>query len=236
MRNILSTTTRIIMLLDSMRPPRPLDLRSPMERVTDKLMNRCMLTGGVLLALLGGLALTNQFITLPHFLKLAGMALGLLAIILALLGLTLSTLANFISLFSLNRVVYRNFLEQIESDERYGAMLNEFSELELKRAKACLELKITRTRNRVGLFAGSPDKLALLAVGGMGWTAYTSLTGQFPTLFKAGFANASAVEIGVLFASSIVVGLTLGAVGSHLHMQRYVYQLELLNSALANRE
>ena len=218
-----------------MRPPPYLNLKTPFEVATGKFRKWAYWTAFCLLLLLGGLALWHKLAPLPAELKLTGQVLGLLAVIFPISAMVLEMLAMFFSMFSMNRVLFRNFLTQIESDERHAETLNAFSEIELKRAKAALELKIARTRNKIALFAGSPDKLAMFAFAAMGWTVFTSLSGKSQETFMKGLSVTNLTDFFVIMAVALVIGLTLGAVSSHVHMQRYVYQLELVNLALANR-
>lgn len=231
----MNPTITIIDVLDGMQPPRSLDLKTPFELMSAKLMKRALWTVLGLFGLMGILALWHQFAPLPANVQLAGQLLGVAAIVLPLAAWILMTIASFFSLFSLGRVVHRNFLVQIESDARYAATLNAFPEIELKRAKAALELKIVRTRNRIGLFAGSPDKLAMLALAGMGWVAYTSLAGKIPAFLTSGLTGASLIDAVLVITAGGLLGATIGTVGLHMYVQRYVYQLELINLALASR-
>jgi hypothetical protein len=231
----MNPTITIISVLDGMRPPRALDLKTPFELMSEKLFRRSLWTVLGVFVLLGMLALWHQFNPLPDRLKSFAQILAGVATVLPFAAWILMTIAAFFSLFSLGRVVYRNFLEQIDSDARYAATLNEFPEIELKRAKAALELKITRTRNRIGMFAGSPEKLALLALAGMGWVAYTSLAGKIPVFLVNGFTGANLVDALLVVGAGSLLGMTLGTAGLHMYMQRYVYQLELVNLALASR-
>ncbi|HEU4776186.1 MAG TPA: hypothetical protein VFS95_05130 [Telluria sp.] len=231
----MNSTTQIIIALDGMRPPPYLNLKTPFEVATGKFRKWAYWTASFLLVLMGALALWHQFVPLPAELKLTGQVLGLLAMIFPISAMVLEMLAMFFSMFSMNRILFRNFVAQIESDERHAETLNAFPEMELKRAKAALELKIARTRNKIGLFAGSPDKLAMFALAAVGWTVFTSFSGKFQETLVKGLAVTNLTDFFVIIVLALIVGLTLGAVSSHVHMQRYVYQLELVNLALANR-
>lgn len=221
--------------LDGMRPPPYLDLKTPFEVMSGKLRKRAYWVVLGLLILIGAIGLWNYIRPVPEELRLVGLGFGLLAMTLPVLAFGLETFASILSMFSMSRIQFRNFLAQIETDERYATLLNEYSEIELKGAKTALELKITRTRNKIGLIAGSPDKLALIALAGTGWAVFTSLSGTFPKALANGVRMTNLVDLLVVVVVSFLIGLAAGLVSAQVHMQRYVYQLELVNLALAKR-
>ena len=45
----------------------------------------------------------------------------------------------------------------------------------LEQVQKLIQLKATRIRNRMGLFVGGPDKIALLSLAGVGWLALKEL-------------------------------------------------------------
>jgi hypothetical protein len=241
----MTQTIAVLIALEGMTPPGASNLKTPFETWAERwvsISNRAccdvLLTAlvffviyqAILYAVLGAMNFKN----LPAWQMWIGAALGLFVIIFPTATLFLSTVATTLSFKLMRRVAHANFLTQVESDARYASQLRElFSLTDLKKAKACLELKVVRNRNKLALFFGSPDKLALITIAGAGTILSTSLFekyGEFFT-FELGW-NTLLVYMTAGIVGG-VVGLTLGAISANFDTHRFVYQLELVNLALS---
>lgn len=232
----MNSTINILNALNGMKPPSPSLSKTPFEKFADRFSWWAIRIWFGIAAVLVALAITNHYMVLPNFFVGAAYGLMIAAIVLGILVMLVTTSASALSLITMNRFVHRSFLAQVKSDAENAAILNRYPLKDLQSAKACLELRINRTRNRVGWFAGAPDKLGIPAVVAMGWATYTALAGKFEGILSKPFTEIDLIDLVLALTIASVVGMVLGALSLYIHMQKHVYQLELLNVALATRD
>jgi hypothetical protein len=236
----MNSTISIINALSEMKPPDPVDSKTPFEKLTEKLVWWAIRVGGALSAGAGVLAVTRHYVAIGPWVDDAILGLAVMALLVPLCAGFIDFIAAVFSLWALDRDAHSKFLAQIESDARHAVVLNRYPRKDLERAKICIELRITRIRNWIGLFAGPPDKLAVIGLLGMAAASYTAVSGKFEATV-ANIANGTnLVDIVVSCITLLVLawgtGIILGSVSLHMFTRRYVYQLELLNVALTSRD
>jgi hypothetical protein len=236
----MNSTINVIHALNGMKPPTTSISDTPFEIFTKKMLRDSIGIGGVFAATVGILGFWQRHVELSPWMEIAMLSLAALALFLPLFAALLTTIAAALALWTVDRFSHLNFLAQIESDARFATILNEFPRQNLEQAKACIELRITRTRNWIGLLAGSPDKLTIVALLAMAFTAYTAISGKIESMFASATSGINWIDGLIAFVGlgivASVVGMVLGAVTLHIHTRRYVYQLELLGVALASRD
>lgn len=242
----MTQTIQILRVLDGMTPPAVSAFKTPFEQWTDRGVGIAIATciDIVLTAFLFGLlyqVIHFAFVGSaavghwPDWLQYIAAILATVLIVFPFVMLILSTAAAFLSFRAIKRYTRDIFFAQVESDAEFATTLRtSFREKELAKAKACLELKITRNRNRIGLFLGSPDKAALIVVAGAGWAAVNGLTFKLENLFTPGMGIMTTAGFMLALAAGALTGMACGAVGLNLTTHRYVYQLELVTLALTD--
>lgn len=120
----------------------------------------------------------------------------------------------------------KNSLEQlileIDHDSEQAKKLLIFDKKTLEKTDSWLSIRITRIRERLGFFLGGADKVAILALGSMGWATVNAIKnleqGWQQDLF--------------LYGVAFLGGLAIGGVMLNLIVRRYTYQRDLLALAL----
>jgi hypothetical protein len=169
------------------------------------------------------LAVLSKFYTLSSgFIQLAILC-GLGAIIVPILSFIVDIIPTLITLRNLHNDAFRCLLLEIHHDNDHVSRLKKFDKQNLELAQQWLTIKIERLKNRIGLFLGGSDKIALLALVGMGWAAVK----EFPT------SDTTWRHDAFLYGSAFILGLSLGGILLNILIQRYLYQKDLLALSLS---
>lgn len=168
-------------------------------------------------------------------LRLAGLLLGLPAMLLPLGSMAVEPVAMFWLLLRWKTETLETFLHEIANDEGHVAQLVGYDEATLKQAQAWLQLKIKRLDAPVGLVFGSSAALWTIAAvtvtnikdaGGLAWLQHTVLRGFAPDNWTNSI---------LLLGIALMLGLSIGAALRKVVQGRYTYQLELVDMALASK-
>lgn len=142
----------------------------------------------------------------------------------------LMTMKNF------NKDALKYFIGEIRHDTASVGKLIQFDRNCLELAQQWLELKAQRIKNRIGIFVGNSDKVAVFSVIGLGWAAWKELSPQAGVNALMGiFTDPSLPSTIVVFGLALLLGIALGSLVLSYQLGRYTYQLELLALALKNK-
>lgn len=176
-----------------------------------------------LFLLLFSLALWIHFVgTLHGFWQDIAIVAGLGSMAFAMLGLILDTLPSFLEILNLRNKAFRHFQLEIQHDSAHVAELLLYKTEVLERARQWLTFKIERIKDRLGIFLGGADKVALFALATMGWSAWK----EFSEL------DSSWEHDLFLYGAAFLCGITIGGVFLNAIMQRYSYHRDLIDLAL----
>ena len=129
----------------------------------------------------------------------------------------------------------RDFLREVEWDLLQAAMLNSLNKTDLIRALEFLELKSSRVHERIKLFIGGPDKLALLAIFGGAWLLYKELPAIFSFKLEAIGSQDYFAQLFISIMLAFIIGILGGALALNYRLRHYTYQMEVLKLHLTTR-
>lgn len=92
----------------------------------------------------------------------------------------------------------------------------------LKKTDKLLSIKIERLKGHLGFFLGGADKVAILALAGMGWAAWK----EFQSIGSGWRQDV------FLYGLAFTGGLAIGGALLNVVVRRYCYQRDLLSLAL----
>ncbi|MEB0010312.1 hypothetical protein QN379_22470 [Glaciimonas sp. Gout2] len=148
--------------------------------------------------------------------------IGMLAMLLALFGLLLDMLPQLIELIRFRKVALRQFKLEIQYDLWQVAELMDIPTQTLEHVQRYLELKIERSKHRILMFIGGPEKLALFSLACLGY----SFSKQLP-LNSTMWGNSW-----FRYSLGFLAGIMLGGILLNAVVQRYIYHRELIQLAL----
>ncbi|MCD9123701.1 hypothetical protein [Cupriavidus sp. UGS-1] len=155
----------------------------------------------------------------------AAQILGISSVVCAVSGLVLDVVPAIVTVVLADKYAQRRQVLAVKHDlEHVEALLREPSGA-MEIACNWLDAEIRRINARLGLFAGSPDKLAFISLAGLGWAAWKE------TEAIASGWLATSVQFGLAF-------LCGGAIGGLLlrdRLTRLAYHRELLDMALTQK-
>ena len=216
-------------------------VKSQPERKAETASKAIMLAGVVTFLLLCALASWHKFISpLPDSARNLTLWLCVLSMGLPLLSMLLDIAVLAAGVLKFKERQLTRFLSEIGHDESHVNALVSAPKKELEIVKRLLELKVTRIRNRLVLFVGGPDKVALFSLAATGWAVYKALTTKESLLvaIKGPFSTEGTLDVyGILqYILAFLTGIALGAVMTNIQLQRYIYQLELLDLVISRKE
>lgn len=215
-----------------MRPPKGSSLATKFEKNTERIYKWSIVAGLVL----SGLALLILFICVlfdarpEALISFVGTVIDFATVVVAA-GLLAGVAGMVYGMVTLHKFVHLYFIECVRSDAAHAAVLRTFTPADLQTTRQVLELEITRQRNRLNVFAGSPDKLSILAVYALSWAAYATLEpylshGTFDVSSPKNWAVAALVIAGLLLSGAVI-----GTLIMNVRVQRLTYQTQLLDIA-----
>ena len=225
------STLRILEVLSQCEPSRA--QLTKREQAADWLSKWGILISAGMTAVGAGLAFCHvQLLPLPEWIQIIAMALSLLAVIVTLLSLAIPIIASAGSLIRWKKSSFLNLKKEFNHDTNYVTQLESFDCHQLEEAKYWIELKISRIESRIGYFFG--EKTAAFAMFAIAWSCLKELGGWewMSETIKSGFALENLGNTLLLWASAFVLGISLGGALLRRVAQHYVYQKELLNTAL----
>lgn len=163
-----------------------------------------------------------------------------IAIWIALLTMFVPTVYIFvdscIGLISIFKFKSRSFdwlILEIEHDKKAIDSISEYKKETLLEVQDWLQLKCSRLSSRISTFIGSSDKFAVFSLIGLGWSVWKELS-KTPSI-SLSLTNGDIVQTLLLYGTAFLTGIALGAMIVNYQIQRYKYQLELLEFALKQK-
>lgn len=134
----------------------------------------------------------------------------------------LDLLPQFAALIKFRKIALTQLKMEIQHDLWHVLELVGNSTETLEQVQRHLDLKIERSKNRIQQFMGSPDKIAMFSLAGMGF----SVLKEFP-LNSTVWSN-NWFQYGLAF----LTGISIGGILLNAVIQRYVYHRGLIQLAL----
>ncbi|MDQ1920893.1 hypothetical protein [Massilia pseudoviolaceinigra] len=157
----------------------------------------------------------------------------ILSEVVILIALVAETLCSFIAL---RESLLRNFISDLKWDLAHSRRLDRFNKKDLKRAQEFVELRANRARERIKMFIGGTDKLALVVLLAGGWAVFKEVPWR-ASFFLADWADPAHLPSAVLFLLFVfAISMIAGAFILNVQVQRYAYQLEVLKLQLSTRD
>ena len=149
-----------------------------------------------------------------------------------LLAILVDSTVSLVYMFKTER---RDFLAEIERDMYNADLFNRFDIKIVELAKLLLELKIGRSRDRIAMFIGSPDKLALFAVVGLVWTVSPYFAEHGGNVFNVALNSLGLGQLALVVLFASLAGILLGAIYTNVRSQRDKYRIDILTINLKKR-
>lgn len=225
----------IITALHAMQPVTASQTKSNVQRHSEKAVNWTLYTGGAaFFVLLGFAAAKMAGAALPDWAIDIALVSGVAAMILPFISLAIGIGASFWSVITFQKESLRSFLIEITHDDAHMDSLLAFQKKELIEVKALLELKINRIKNRLGMFVGGPEKVALFSLAAMGWSTFKEFSSLDRNPPNIPLLGTNLYDI-LWYTAAFLTGIALGAVMMNRQRQHYLYQVEILDMAIAKK-
>lgn len=158
---------------------------------------------------------------------------GILSGIVTLIAVVAKEICWFIAL---RQSLFRSFVSELKWDLAYSRRLDRFNKKDVKRAHEFVELRANRARERIKMFIGGTDKLALVVLLAGGWAVFKEVPWRI-SFFRADWTDPAHFPSAVLFLLFMFAISTIaGSFILNVHVQRYAYQLDLLKLQLSTRD
>ncbi|KML05978.1 MULTISPECIES: hypothetical protein [Burkholderia] len=214
---------KILKMLDGMKQLPPQAMQTAFDKWVARIAAVCRWTGVALFAILLGFAGWVKFVhPIQGGWLTVALFIGIATTILALLSLVVDIIPAAVMLVRFKHNSLKRLILEIEHDSTQARKLLIFDRQMLERTDAWLSIQIARIRDRLGFFLGGADKVAILALGSMGWATLNTLKSLQNTWQQNAF----------LYGAAFLGGLAIGGVMLNVIVQRYTYQRDLLALAL----
>ncbi|GAB2871689.1 hypothetical protein GCM10027093_04160 [Paraburkholderia jirisanensis] len=214
---------KILEVLDRMKPLAPEAMLTAFDRLVARIASRLLWSGGALFIVLASFAGWVRFVgPLRGWWLTAAICTGIACMVLALLSIIVETLPSAVIALRFRKSAYRRMLLEVEHDLRHAQQLCVFDKRLIERTDTFLALKIERLKGQLGFFLGGADKVAMIALAGMGWAAFKEFQSVVEGLHHDIFIYGLAFSGGIAF----------GGVLLNIVARRYSYQRDLLTLAL----
>jgi hypothetical protein len=150
-------------------------------------------------------------------------ALSVGSMMCALAWLLLDTVPAFVILILFKKYMFGQRQHEANHDLLHVEKLILMDKIVLRQAETWLSIKTDRIKNRMTVFFGGPEKLAIFALAGLGWLVWK----EFPTHYEKWTLDALQI------AMMLLGGAAIGGLFSLADMRNISYQRELLTMALA---
>jgi|GEM_PF-4018252 len=222
--------------LNQIREEKTSTTKSRWERIAAAVSDALVILAGISFVLLAALGTWHKFVSvLPAEAKFVALFFGVVAMLLPMLSMVIGIVVSIFSIYKMHTTEFDRFLKEIELHQNWICILQAYPKETLEEAARYLRLKISRLRNRISLFFGSPEKAALFSLAGMGWLVFKEVN---PKNKDALLANISIgewnVETLIFYIIAFLTGIALGSVMMNAVIQKYLYQLEVLELAQAS--
>ncbi|MBC3873488.1 hypothetical protein [Undibacterium flavidum] len=230
-----SDISEIVHLLDAMTPAGSATTQSRSERKAEQIANWIMGCAAITFVILCVFSVWHKFIGgLSEQAKFVALGFGIASMLLPVMSWLVNIVVSLWTILNFRKNQLRRFLVEIDNDNQHVDVLMSKSREELELVQKFIQLKSTRIKNRIGLFFGSPDKVALLSLAGVGWLALKELFSKDATVILSiggGLAGYGFLQ----YVMAFFAGIAFGAVLMNFQLQRYVYQLELLDLVISQK-
>lgn len=115
-------------------------------------------------------------------------------------------------------------MREVDWDLSQASMLESLAINDLMRAREFLELKSTRLQERIKLFIGGPDKIALFTIFGLVWLLYKELPAVAGFKFGATAGLDHFAPMAIWGVVAFCTGILAAAVASSYRLRHYTYQ------------
>ncbi|MFZ6680912.1 hypothetical protein [Undibacterium sp. Tian12W] len=227
-------TLDIIRKLHDMSGLQGPELESPLERWSEKTLDKLMKAGFILFGLIIIFALWHFISPLNEHAVIFALVLGAAAIILPTCALMITIYSAIVTIKNLKKKSLENFILGIEADQKHVSELYAYSKKDLEHAQRIIQLKITRIKNKISLVIGSPEKIAFISLAAIGCTLIKEFSSKTPPVKLPEISLVSAPLYEFIFCAAFMLSL-LAFVVVYLSrgMREYVYQSEILDLAIA---
>lgn len=196
----------------------------------------CQLISIVFMALTLLFAAFHIFVvTLPPMAIDVPLTFAVTASFLGLLSMVSICVEMGASIVDIMRNQSRDFLQEVDWDLSQAATLDSLDKHDLMRALEFLELKTSRVHERIKLFIGGPDKIALLAIFGGAWLLYKEVPAIVSFKLEAVGSWDHFAQLLIWTVVAFIIGIVAGAVASNYRLRHYIYQIEVLKLHLTTR-
>jgi hypothetical protein len=229
--------TSVLQALHQMPPIGSKQTQKPFDRRAGRASLWLMLSAAALFFVLCILAAWHIWLSpLEGIWRSIALLSGLGAMVLPFLSMVIEVLSALVIIIRFKRDSLDYLLLNIQHDSNHIERLMSFDKGALESAQIWLQLQTTRIRNRIGIFFGSPDKIAVFSLAGMGWVVWKEFSAQQGSgLSKQAMVDWGGLHNLFIYGVSLLAGLALGAVLMNYRLQRYTYQLELLALTIARK-
>ncbi|MEJ7805474.1 MAG: hypothetical protein WKG03_06090 [Telluria sp.] len=222
-------------VLDKLRR-RPPTGRVGLELKAHRVTVYCLLMSMGFMALMLVLAAWHAFVVrlAPVGIQVA-LTFGVAASLLGGLSMVSITVEMCASIVEIIKNRSREFMQEVDWDLSQAAMLDRLSKTDLMRAREFLELKSARVHERIKMFIGGPDKIALLAIFGLLWLLYKELPTISILSMGAVHSWHDFTQLAIWAVVAFSIGIVAGAVASSYRLRHYTYQIEVIKLHLSTR-
>lgn len=216
----------ILDTLQNLNPMDPNSCRSSWEVRTRKLSKFLRWTGCILLVFLFLIVGTFRFVLESKPGEewwLAVLVIVVATEVLASAWLLVDIFSGLPILIKHQEFAYLSRKLEIEHDISNALKLLPTSNERLQFVEKWLSIKMERTKAHISLFFGSPDKVAIFALAGMGWLSWKE--------FQS--ANQGLAQDAMLFVFAFFGGCAIGSLLQQRVLKRMAYQKDLISLAIA---
>lgn len=229
--------TSVLQTLHQMPPIGPKQAQKPFDRRAGRASLWLILVAAVLFFVLCFFAAWHLWLSpLEGIWRSIALLSGIGAMVLPFLSMVIEIISALAIIIRFKSDSLDFLLLNIQHDSNHVEQLMAFDKGTLESAQVWLQLQTTRIRNRIGVFFGSPDKIAVFSLAGMGWVVWKEFSAQQgSSLSKQAMVDWNGLHNVFIYGVSLLAGLALGAVLMNYRLQRYTYQLELLALTIARK-
>lgn len=138
-----------------------------------------------------------------------------------------------VSIFKFKSRSFDWLILEIDHDKKAIESLIKYKKETLLEAQDWLQLKCSRLSSRISTFIGNSDKYAVFSLIGLGWSVWKELS-KVPSI-SFSLSNGDIVQTLLLYGTAFLTGIALGSMVINYQIQRYKYQIELIEFALKQK-
>lgn len=138
-----------------------------------------------------------------------------------------------VSIFKFKSRSFDWLILEIDHDKKAIESLIKYKKETLLESQDWLQLKCSRLSSRISTFIGNSDKYAVFSLIGLGWSVWKELS-KVPSI-SFSLSNGDIVQTLLLYGTAFLTGIALGSMVINYQIQRYKYQIELIEFALKQK-